>query len=265
AASILSQSKDAEVIHPDMNLEIDLGLDSLARAEFFAGLEQAFEAEFTADQVAAALTVRNAIDLIESTDAGSKIGDAADPDGAAISTDINWGKILRETDDDLPEVSAALRERTVFVALAFVVYRIFNLFCRGFMRLEVTGVEKAGAIGLKKGMVLNIYPEGERAFDGKLHEFKKGAAILATELDLPIVPVALDGLQNVWARKSWKIRPAKVKIKIGEPIFPRDILKSEETPDESRDAYTILIDEVRGRIEMMIADIRKGTDKTGNP
>ena len=44
---------------------------------------------------------------------------------------------------------------------------------------------KAGAMGLKKGMVLNIYPEGERAFDGKLHEFKKGAAILATELNLP--------------------------------------------------------------------------------
>ena len=40
---------------------------------------------------------------------------------------------------------------------------------------------KAGAIGLKRGRILNIYPEGERAYDGKLHDFKKGAAILATE------------------------------------------------------------------------------------
>ncbi len=330
AASIRSQSKDLEVIHPDMNLEIDLGLDSLSRAEFFAGLEQAFEAEFTAEQVAAALTVRNVIDLLGSTAVGSQIGDSADQDMAAISTDLNWGKIIRETDDDLPEVRAALQDRTIFVSFAFVVYRIFNLFCRGFMRLEVSGVEnltkaansaptflicpnhqsfldpfvlcsnypysifrrifhvgasmffqgrimrfisrmlrvvpidqdtqllkamKAGTMGLKKGMVLNIYPEGERAFDGKLHEFKKGAAILATELNLPIVPVALDGLQNVWARKSWKIRPAKVKIKIGEPIFPSSVVGG-DTP-AGDEGYAQLMDRVRSDIESMIADLRK--------
>jgi len=330
AASIRSQSKDVEIIHPDMNLEIDLGLDSLSRAEFFAGLEQAFRAEFTAEQVAAALTVRNVIDLLGSTAVGSQIGDGADQDGAAIATDLNWGKIIRETDDDLPEVRAALQDRTIFVTFAFVVYRIFSLFCRGFMRLEVSGVEnlrkaadsaptflicpnhqsfldpfvlcsnypysvfrrifhvgasmffqgrimrfisrmlrvvpidqdtqllkamKAGAMGLKKGMVLNIYPEGERAFDGKLHEFKKGAAILATELNLPIVPVALDGLQNVWARKSWKIRPAKVKIKIGEPIFPSSVVGG-DTP-AGDDGYAQLMDRVRSDIESMIADLRK--------
>ena len=47
------------------------------------------------------------------------------------------------------------------------------------------------AAGLRAGKILNIYPEGQRSFDGQLHEFKKGAAILATELNLPIVPVAL--------------------------------------------------------------------------
>ena len=325
AASIRSQSKESEIIHPDMNLEIDLGLDSLSRAEFFAGLEQAFETEFTADHFAASLTVRNVIDLLASTEVGSKIGDAPD---TAISADLNWGKIVREADDDLPEVRAALRDRTLFVAFAWVVYRTFNLFCRGFMRLEVSGVEnltkaansaptflicpnhqsfldpfvlcsnypyaifrrifhvgasmffesavmrfvarmlrvvpidqdtqlmkamKAGAIGLKKGMVLNIYPEGERAFDGKLHEFKKGAAILATELDLPIVPVALDGLQNVWARKSWKIRPAKVKIKIGEPILPKSVVDDASGDDH----YTQVMDRVRSDIESMIAELRK--------
>ena len=55
---------------------------------------------------------------------------------------------------------------------------------------------------LKTRKVLNIYPEGERAFDGELHEFKKGAAILATELELPILPVAIDGVYKVWSRSS---------------------------------------------------------------
>jgi long-chain acyl-CoA synthetase len=322
AAAIRLQSKDAELIHPDMNLEIDLGLDSLSRAEFFASLEEAFKTEFTAEQVAAALTVRNVIDLVGSTDAGQ---DAS----AVIAADLNWGKIVKET-ADLPDVQAVLRHRPMFVGFAWVVYRIFNLFCRLFMRLEVKGVEnltkasdlapaflicpnhqsfldpfvlssnyphkifrrifhvgasiffsgrimsfisrllrvvpidqdtqllkamKAGALGLKQGMILNIYPEGERAFDGKLHEFKKGAAILATELNLPIVPVALDGLQNVWARRSWRIRPAKVKIRIDEPFYPRDVLSGRPA---SEDAYETVISHLRSRIEEMIAEMRHG-------
>jgi 1-acyl-sn-glycerol-3-phosphate acyltransferase len=112
---------------------------------------------------------------------------------------------------------------------------------------------KAGAIGLKHGKILNIYPEGERAFDGKLHEFKKGAAILATELALPIEPVALDGLQNVWARRSWRIRPAKVKITIGEPFYPRVLFG----PNDPEAAYQQTTDHIKSTIEQMIADMRK--------
>ena len=57
---------------------------------------------------------------------------------------------------------------------------------------------KASAIGLRNGKVLNIYPEGERGYDGELHNFKKGAAILSTELELPILPAAIDGVCNFW-------------------------------------------------------------------
>src|SRR6185437_13544891 len=44
-SAIKPHLKDAEIIYPQMNLEIDLGLDSLARAEVFAALEQAFSTE----------------------------------------------------------------------------------------------------------------------------------------------------------------------------------------------------------------------------
>jgi long-chain acyl-CoA synthetase len=83
---------------------------------------------------------------------------------------------------------------------------------------------KAGATGLKHGKILNIYPEGERAFDGDLHDFKKGAAILAEGLGLPVLPVAIDGTYKVWPRRSWRIRPAKVKINFGEPFYAKDII-----------------------------------------
>jgi len=330
---VRKNAKDVSVIHPQMNLEIDLGLDSLARAEVFAALEQAFEAEFTADEAASALTLANVIELVGSTPAG-KAAAAAD---TAISADLNWSKILKEADDDFPEVRAVLRKRPIFITFAFVVYRCFNLFCRVFMRLEIEGIEnlkkverpylicpnhqsfldpfvlcsnyplsvfrnifhvgasmffksrfmqfvakmlnvvpidqdtqllramKAGAIGLKNGMILNIYPEGERAFDGNLHEFKKGAAILATELELPIVPVALDGLQNVWARRSWKIRPAKVKIRIGQPFYPSDVHSTASVDQEDHESKTAISDDARyefvtehlkATIERMIQEMR---------
>lgn len=289
---IKSNAKDTDVIHPQMNLEIDLGLDSLARAEVFAALEQAFHAEFTAEEAAAALTVANVVELVSQTPGGKLAANSE----TAINADLNWSKIIKEANDDYPEVTAILRHRPGFITFAFIVYRCFNLFCRVFMRLEVSGIEhikklerpylicpnhqsfldpfvlssnypyavfsnifhvgasmffqgrmmrfvakmlnvvpidqdtqlmkamKAGAMGLKHGKILNIYPEGERAFDGDLHDFKNGAAILATELDLPIVPVALDGLQNVWARRSRRIRPAKVKIRIGEPFYAKNVL-----------------------------------------
>jgi len=113
---------------------------------------------------------------------------------------------------------------------------------------------KAGATGLKHGKVLNIYPEGERAFDGELHQFKKGAAILATELDLPIVPVALDGVWKVWARRSWKIRPAKVKITIGRPFYAKDITPAETDPEQKYEEVTLhLKQNIADMIEKMRA------------
>jgi len=123
---------------------------------------------------------------------------------------------------------------------------------------ELMRAMKAGAIGLKHGKVLNIYPEGERAFDGDLHQFKKGAAILATELGLPIVPVALDGLHKVWARKSSRIRLAKVKIKIGKPFYANDILpnglKDDAMTDEKR--YEIVTSYLKARVAEMIDEMR---------
>jgi long-chain acyl-CoA synthetase len=112
---------------------------------------------------------------------------------------------------------------------------------------------KAGATGLRHGKILNIYPEGERAFDGDLHGFKKGAAILASELDLQIVPVAIDGLWKVWARGSWKIRPSKVKIVFGEPFRPDVIDKS--LPSEKR--YEALTNHLKETIRGMLEEMRR--------
>ncbi|MGI9036730.1 MAG: lysophospholipid acyltransferase family protein, partial [Pyrinomonadaceae bacterium] len=107
----------------------------------------------------------------------------------------------------------------------------------------------------KQGKILNIFPEGERAFDGDLHEFKKGAAILATELDVPIIPVALDGLYKVWGRSSSKINFAKVKMRFGAPFYAKDIVKPEMGDEEK---YKAVTEHLRQTIEKMLAEMRGG-------
>jgi hypothetical protein len=66
-----------------MNLEIDLGLDSLARAETFAALEQAYATEFDGEEAATALTIANVIDLV------NKHGGA---DAENVSIELNWAR-----------------------------------------------------------------------------------------------------------------------------------------------------------------------------
>ena len=86
--------------------------------------------------------------------------------------------------------------------------------------VQLVRAMRAGAAGLHAGKILNIYPEGQRSFDGQLLEFKKGAAILASELNVPIVPLAIDGTYLIWPRESWRFRLAKVRVSFGEPIEP---------------------------------------------
>src|SRR5439155_17658331 len=59
---------------------------------------------------------------------------------------------------------------------------------------------QVAAVGLKHGRALLIFPEGTRSIDGHVAEFKKGAAILASELGVPIVPVGVRGTFEAWPR-----------------------------------------------------------------
>jgi len=82
-----------------------------------------------------------------------------------------------------------------------------------------TSMQRA-AVPLKKGENVVIFPEGARSRDAKLLPFKRYYAILAKELDVPIVPVLLDGTFE--ALKAGKLfpRPAKVRVEYLPPVYP---------------------------------------------
>src|SRR5437899_1027576 len=75
------------------------------------------------------------------------------------------------------------------------------------------------AAALKRGKVVLIFPEGGLTWDGRLQPFKKGPAILAHEMGVPLVPVAIAGTYRVWHKGGGGPRRlARVTMTIGKPI-----------------------------------------------
>ena len=74
---------------------------------------------------------------------------------------------------------------------------------------------------LKNGMSVVIFPEGTRTPDGKMARFKRGAFLISQELNLPILPVTIDGNYDVMSRHAWNVTWHPVHMTIHEPIMPR--------------------------------------------
>lgn len=76
----------------------------------------------------------------------------------------------------------------------------------------------AGVRVLSSGKLLGIYPEGTRSPDGRLYKGKTGMARLALETGVKVIPVAMIGTEKVNPIGSRIWKPAKVTVRIGEPI-----------------------------------------------
>jgi long-chain acyl-CoA synthetase len=79
------------------------------------------------------------------------------------------------------------------------------------------------AAGLKRGNNLIIFPEGTRSRDGALGPFKDSYAILARELDVPVVPVVIDGAHAVLpAGRRFPNLLRRISITYLDPVRPSE-------------------------------------------
>ncbi len=74
---------------------------------------------------------------------------------------------------------------------------------------------------LKKGKNIVIFPEGTRSRDNKLAHFKDTFAILSRELNIPVVPVTIEGSEKA-TFKSFKFPRffTKIEVEFLPPIYP---------------------------------------------
>ena len=109
---------------------------------------------------------------------------------------------------------------------------------------------RAGAFGLRQGRPLIFYPEGERSIDGTPRIFKKGAAILSIHLQIPIVPVAIDGFYEAWPRNKPFQGFKPLKMVFGDPILPPPQSEATEA------AYEKLTAELKTKVVTMWEQLR---------
>lgn len=80
------------------------------------------------------------------------------------------------------------------------------------------------------GVSTVIFPEGTRTKTGQVGPFKRGAFQVAMDLNLPIIPITLDGCYEVMNYKARHVSRHPIHIHVGEEIHLDEI--TEGTPME---------------------------------
>jgi long-chain acyl-CoA synthetase len=73
-----------------------------------------------------------------------------------------------------------------------------------------------------------IFPEGRRTETGEMSPFRSGIGLLATQLNLPIIPMRIEGLFPFKIAKKHYAPPHVIQVKIGDPVR----FESTDDPEE---------------------------------
>ena len=85
-----------------------------------------------------------------------------------------------------------------------------------------------------------LFPEGERTWDGRLLPFKPGVGVMAERLRLPVVPLLIRGLFEIWPRtKERPVRRGRAQLWVGETMKIK--------PGESASEFTRRLEEAYRR------------------
>ncbi len=106
-----------------------------------------------------------------------------------------------------------LKSRVAYV-LAAALFNVFSIPRQSGFRQSFAYAGEA----VDKGWGILIFPEGEETKDGQIQPFKAGIGLLASELNLPVIPIRLRGLFELKQRRELFPRPGTVSVTFGDPI-----------------------------------------------
>jgi long-chain acyl-CoA synthetase len=108
---------------------------------------------------------------------------------------------------------ARLKKRMAYV-LGAGLFNIFSLPRQSGFRQSFAYAGEA----MDRGYCVLIFPEGTETKDGRLQSFRAGIGLLASELNVPVIPIKLRGLFELKKKRQFFVRPGVVSVTFGEPI-----------------------------------------------
>jgi len=99
----------------------------------------------------------------------------------------------------------------------FLIVALFNVFPLPQQSGYRESFAYAGA-SADRGYSVLVFPEGRRTPDGKLSPFRAGIGLLAKRLNLPVVPVRIDGLYELRIAGKRMARPGAIRLSVGAPL-----------------------------------------------
>jgi long-chain acyl-CoA synthetase len=79
-----------------------------------------------------------------------------------------------------------------------------------------------------RGWSVLIFPEGRTTEDGQIASFHSGIGLLAQKLNIPVVPMRLEGVLELRETNRILARPGQVRVTIGAPVR----FRSDQDPEE---------------------------------
>jgi long-chain acyl-CoA synthetase len=123
-------------------------------------------------------------------------------------------------------------------------YILVNLFFHVFPLPKKSGFRRSFTYAgecIDRGESVLVFPEGTRAPKGQMHmgHFKAGIGILAQSLNVPVVPVTLEGLYELKRRKQYFADSGMVRVVFREPVtFNSDTTPASIAQDLERTVNT---------------------------
>ncbi|KUI46956.1 acyltransferase [Mycobacterium sp. GA-1199] len=99
---------------------------------------------------------------------------------------------------------------------------------------------------LRAGELVGVYPEATISRSFELKDFKTGAARMARDADVPIVPLIVWGAQRLWTKdhpRRLRRNRIPITVQVGNPVRARETM--EQTLQELRSVMTELLHEAQ--------------------
>jgi 1-acyl-sn-glycerol-3-phosphate acyltransferase len=147
--------------------------------------------------------------------------------GAVVA--INHTSYFDFTFAGLPAYRQKLGRKVRFMAKKEVFdHKITGPIMRSLRHIEVdrdsgAASYEAACQALRDGELVGVYPEATISRSFEIKEFKSGAARMAIDAQVPIVPLIVWGAQRIWTKghpkKLWRPK-VPISVAVGEPIAP---------------------------------------------